>query len=81
LLVGDLSHPLYPELQKEFGVNWRIAHMGYLNENEVPNTDLSINLSEMSDSSGSINRENLMEIEKKIGDFSRHYETIIFMGN
>ena len=81
LLVGDPSHPLFPHLEKEFGTNWEIAHMGYFNKDELPNSKLCINLTELSDSKGHVSIQAVAEIEKKIADFSKHYEAIIFMGN
>jgi len=44
LIVGNQDHALVPTIYKEFGVNWRIAHMGYFGSNDPTSAELQINL-------------------------------------
>jgi hypothetical protein len=81
LLVGDKDHPLYDVVYKYFEQNWMIAHMGYFKEGDVMREKLSIDLSKISNAEGVIESSKVKEIEQKIKEFSKHYETILVLGN
>jgi hypothetical protein len=54
--------------------------MGYFEPDDPVKENVTINLNERKQQDGSFGLEELTEIEEKIIQFSKHYETILVLG-